>query len=66
VRVSVAGGAHAELARQVVLFVLLAELLASAGHDRPPHRPFGPPQAHRPRPQRRHARESLSGRRPRG
>src|SRR6476661_5132156 len=60
------GGVHAELARQVVLFVLVAELLASAGHDGPPHRDFAPPRSDRRGSGRRTFRESLAGRRPRG
>jgi hypothetical protein len=59
-------GTHAAITKQVVLFVLLAEILAAAGHDGPPHRPFGRPRSH-PRPAgRRSFRESLAGRRPRG
>ena len=65
-RIQARGGVHAELARQAVLFVLLAELLAAAGHDGPPHAPYGLPRAQRARHQRRAYRESLSGRRPRG
>jgi len=61
-----AGGAHAELARQCVVFLLLAEMLAAAGHDGPPHRAWGPPRAQPRRPGRRSFRESLAGRRPRG
>jgi hypothetical protein len=64
-RVQAGGGPHAEAARQVVLAVLLAQLLAGAGHEGPPHA-----SARAPRrmggPSRRWARESLSGRRPRG
>jgi hypothetical protein len=59
-------GRHADAARNVLLTILLAQLLAGAGHDGPPHparRPprRGPvPRAHRP------VRGSLTGRRPRG
>jgi hypothetical protein len=60
------GGAHAELARQMVLFLLFAELLAGSGHARPPHRAFGPPRSDGRRSSRRAFRESLAGRRPRG
>jgi len=60
------GGAHAELARQVVLFVLVAELLAGSGHAGPPHGPFAPPRSQRRGAGRRAFRESLAGRRPRG
>jgi hypothetical protein len=59
-------GPHAELARQVVLTVLVAQLLAASQHDRPPHAARRPPRQSRPRRQRVAYRESLSGRRPRG
>ena len=36
-RASGGSGAHAERARQVVLLVLFAQLLAAAQHDGPPH-----------------------------
>jgi hypothetical protein len=66
-RLQARGGPHAELARQVVLLCLFAELLAAAGHDGPPHRGFGPPRSDaRRRAGRRGFRESLAGRRPRG
>jgi len=59
-------GRHAEAARNVVLTILLAHLLADAGHAGPPH---GSPRAPRggktPRPHHAH-RSALSGRRPRG
>ena len=61
-----AQGTNAAITRQVVLFVLLAEILAAAGHEGPPHRSFGPPRSDRGRPGRRSVRESLAGRRPRG
>jgi hypothetical protein len=60
------GGVHAELARQVVLLCLFAELLAASGHAGPPHAPFAPPSSDRGRPGRRGFTESLAGRRPRG
>jgi hypothetical protein len=59
-------GPHAELARAVVLAVLLGRLLAAAQHEGPPHAARRPPRdarAQRVRPLRR---ESLAGRRPRG
>jgi hypothetical protein len=59
-------GPHAELARQVVLTVLVAQLLAASHHERPPHAARRPPRQSRPRRQRVEYRESLSGRRPRG
>ena len=60
-------GRHADAARNVVLTILLAHLLADAGHDGPPH---GSPRAPRgggkaPRSHRAH-RSALAGRRPRG
>ena len=61
-----AKGSHAEITRQVVLFVLLAEILAAAGHEGPPHRSWGPPRSERGCRGRRSFRESLAGRRPRG
>jgi hypothetical protein len=65
-RASGGSGAHAEAARQVVLAVLFAQLLAAAQHDGPPH---AAPRAPRQVPARRSRRppiEALSGRRPRG
>jgi hypothetical protein len=59
-------GPHAELARQVVLAVLVAQLLAGAQHERPPHAGWRVPPHARPRRQRLPHRVSLSGRRPRG
>ncbi|MDA0163886.1 hypothetical protein OM076_26685 [Solirubrobacter ginsenosidimutans] len=60
-------GRHADAARDVVLTILLAHLLADAGHDGPPH---GSPRAPRrggKAPKSHHAgRSALSGRRPRG
>jgi hypothetical protein len=59
-------GPHAEAARHVVLAIILAQLLAGAAHDGPPH-----PAARAPRrvgPRRHHTarRGSVTGRRPRG
>ena len=65
-RAQAGGGPHAEAARQVVLFLLLAEMLAASGHDGPPHRPFRRPRSDRGRGGRRLYREALAGRRPRG
>jgi hypothetical protein len=59
-------GPHAELARQVVLAVLVAQLLAASQHERPPHAGSRPPRYSRPRRQRLAYSESLAGRRPRG
>jgi hypothetical protein len=61
-----AHGTHAAITKQVLLFVLLAEILAAAGHDGPPHRPFARPRSDRRHAGRRSYRESLAGRRPRG
>ena len=64
-RASGGSGPRAVAARQVVLLILIAELLAAAEHDGPPHAP-----AHAPRRVHRRSRiphhDSLSGRRPRG
>jgi hypothetical protein len=65
-RLQARGGAHAELARQVVLLCLFAELLAGSGHAGPPHAAFAPPRSDRGRAGRRGFTESLAGRRPRG
>jgi hypothetical protein len=65
-RVQAGRGPHAELARSVVLTVLVAQLLAAAQHERPPHAARRPPRQSRPRRQRLAYRESLAGRRPRG
>jgi hypothetical protein len=59
-------GPHAAYARQVVLAVLVAQLLASSRHEGPPHAARRPPRDARPRRQRIAYRESLAGRRPRG
>jgi hypothetical protein len=66
VRASGGSGAHAERARQVVLFLLVAQLLAAAQHDGPPHAAQRAPRNLRVRPTRRSRMASLSGRRPRG
>ena len=66
VRASAGSGAHAEAARQVVLFVLVAQMLADAQHDGPPHSAQRAPRQVPARWSRRPRVESLSGRRPRG
>ena len=66
-RLQAGRGAHAELARQVVLFLLFAELLGGSGHAGPPHAAWRAPSRDVPaRAGRRVARSSLTGRRPRG
>jgi hypothetical protein len=65
-RASGGSGAHAEAARHVVLLVLVAQLLAAAQHDGPPHAAHRPPRQLRARRSRRPHVEPLSGRRPRG
>jgi hypothetical protein len=59
-------GPHAEAARQVLLALLVAQLLAAADHAGPPHATQRAPRQHRPRRRRLSRYESLSGRRPRG
>jgi hypothetical protein len=59
-------GPHAEAARNVVLTILLAQMLAGAGHDGPPHPAWRTPRRLAPRRARLVRRASLSGRRPRG
>jgi hypothetical protein len=65
-RASGGSGAHAEAARQVVLLVLVAELIAASQHDGPPHAAQRAPRQLHLRSSRRRQVESLSGRRPRG
>jgi hypothetical protein len=67
-RLQAGHGAHAELARQVVLFLLFAELVGGAAHGGPPHAAWQAPSrdAGPARTGRRLARSSLAGRRPRG
>jgi hypothetical protein len=50
----------------VVLLVLIAQLLASAQHDGPPHAAHRAPRHVRARRSRRLHHDSLAGRRPRG
>jgi hypothetical protein len=58
---------HADAARNVVLTILLAHLLADAGHDGPPHASPRAPRRGGKAPASHHAhRSALSGRRPRG
>jgi len=66
VRASGGAGAQARAAQQVVLLVLLAQLMAAAGHEGPPHAQRPLPPRHRGRRGRLTHREALSGRRPRG
>ena len=65
-RLQAGDGPHAELARQVVVALLFAHLLAGTAHAGPPHAPRRPPRRSGQRRQRLPHRESLSGRRPRG
>jgi hypothetical protein len=65
-RASGGRGPHAEAARNVVLAILLAQMLAGAGHDGPPHPAGRAPRRVAPRRDRRAFRETLAGRRPRG
>jgi hypothetical protein len=65
-RTQAGGGPHAELARQVVLAVLVAQLLAAGAHEGPPHAARRAPRHARPRRARLPHRDSLAGRRPRG
>ena len=59
-------GPQAELARRVVLAVLIAQLVAAGRHDRPPHASRRAPRQTRARGGRVAHREALAGRRPRG
>jgi hypothetical protein len=65
-RASGGSGVHAEAAREVVLFLIVAQLLAAAQHDYRPRASQRPPQQLRARRSRQPRVESLSGRRPRG
>jgi hypothetical protein len=65
-RASTGSGAQAAIARQVVLTILLARLLADAGHAGPPHADRRPPRDAHPRRGRLPHHASLAGRRPRG
>jgi len=59
-------GAHADAARRAVVWLLLARLMADAGHAGPPHRPARPPRRTARHASLRHRRDALAGRRPRG
>jgi hypothetical protein len=65
-RASGGTGPHATAAREVVLLMLIAQMLASADHDGPPHASARAPRHLGPRRARRRHHDSLSGRRPRG
>jgi hypothetical protein len=65
-RASGGSGRHAEAARQVVLLILAAQLLAASQHDGPPHVSSRAPRQIRARRSRLVYSDSLSGRRPRG
>jgi hypothetical protein len=65
-RAEAGGGPHAELAHSVVLWLLLAQLLASAQHEGPPHAARRAPRDVRARRPHSPHRGSLAGRRPRG
>jgi hypothetical protein len=65
-RASGGRGPHAEAARNVVLAILLAQLLAGSAHDGPPHPAGRAPRRVVPRRDYRAFRASLTGRRPRG
>ena len=65
-RASGGSGAHAERAREVVLLVLFAQLLAAAQHDGPPHDAQRAPLRLGTRRSRQPRLESVTGRRPRG
>jgi hypothetical protein len=65
-RAQAARGPHAELARQFVLALLFAELVAAAQHEGPPHAARRAPRHAEARRGFLPHRESLCGRRPRG
>ncbi len=52
--------------RDVILYLLVAQMLAASGHEGPPHRPIRPPRRTPRAPARGARHESLTGRRPRG
>lgn len=59
-------GRHAEAARNVVLTILFAQIVAGSAHDGPPHPSVRAPRRG-PTPRPRHSyRPTLTGRRPRG
>ena len=59
-------GPHAEAARQVLLTIILAQLLASAAHDGPPHANQRPPRRGPAPRTHRLPRGTIAGRRARG
>jgi len=65
-RASGGRGPHAEAARNVVLAVLLAQMLAGADHEGPPHPGWRAPRRVAPPRTRVVRRGSAAGRRPRG
>ena len=65
-RASGGAGPHADAAREIVLLVLVAQLLAASQHDGPPHASASAPRQHRAPRSRLPHRDSLAGRRPRG
>ena len=65
-RASGGRAAHAEAARRLLLTLILARLLADAGHAGPPHAARRAPRHQRPFRHRLPHRDTLSGRRPRG
>jgi hypothetical protein len=65
-RASGGRGPHADSARNVVLTIMLAQMLAGAAHDGPPHPAWRTPRRVTPRRSRLLHRGSLAGRRPRG
>jgi hypothetical protein len=65
-RASGGRGPHAEAARNVVLAILLAQMLAGSAHDGPPHPAGRAPRRVAPRRSYLVRRASVTGRRPRG
>ena len=65
-RVQAGSSPQAELARNVILAVLVAQMVAAAQHDGPPHAARRAPRYARPKRKRLAHRDSLAGRRPRG
>ena len=59
-------GPHADAARQVVYAIILAQMLAGAAHEGPPHAAARPPRRVGPRRHHGGRRASVMGRRPRG
>jgi hypothetical protein len=65
-RASGGRGPQAEAARNVVLAILLAQMLAGSAHDGPPHPAGRAPRRVAPRRSHLVRRSSVTGRRPRG